>query len=142
LIAHWALSWVLLLGLWLSFVGAVDRAETVIGALAAAVAATAAGIVRAQGLLPSRVERAWVRRMLRVPADTVVQFSAVVGALLRREPPRGRLQTVPFTPRGSSGSRALAAWADTISPNDYVVEIEEGEAAKHVLERRSEDRVL
>jgi hypothetical protein len=139
----WALWWSLLFALWLAYVGVLASPESAVGAGAAAIGATMAEAVRAQGLMRFQIEPRWLLRSLRVPWDVLVQFGIVTLALLRRERPHGRLKTVPFPPRATAGSRALAAWADTLSPNDYVLEIEDGEAVKHVLmPGRSSDSVL
>lgn len=143
IVVSWLAWWFLLFGLWLAYVGVFAVTESAVGAGAAAIGATAGEIVRAQGLMRFAVEPRWLRRCRRVPWDVLVQFGIVTLALLRRERPHGRLKTVPFRPRGTAGSRALAAWADTASPNDYVLDIENGEAVKHVLvPGRSSNRVL
>jgi len=137
------LWWSLLFALWLAYVGVLASTESAVGAGAAALGATVTEAVRAQGLMRFRVEPRWLLRSLRVPSDVLVQFGIVTLALLRRERPHGRLKNVPFPPRATAGSRALAAWADTLSPNDYVLEIDDGEAVKHVLvPDRSSDSVL
>lgn len=143
ILVAWLAWWFLLFALWLAYVGVFAVTESAVGAGAAAIGATAAEVVRAQGLTRFRVEPRWLLRLLRVPWDVLVQFGIVTLALLRRARPHGRLKTVSFPPRETAGSRALAAWADTISPNDYVLDIEDGDAVKHVLvPGRSSSRVL
>jgi hypothetical protein len=147
LVAHWFAWSLLLFGLWLAYVGTLAWTESAVGAAAAGVAAVAVEAVRAQGLLRFPVSPHWVRRTLRVPYDVIVDFgiitAALVGTAVGRGRPHGRLKTVEFHPRGAAGSRAVAAWAGTISPNEYVLDVHETKAVTHALvPSRSRKRLL
>ena len=145
-LVRWLSAWLVLLGIWLAFVGVVAYTETAVGAVAAALAATAMEGVRSRGLQGLLPEPRVAAQALRVPRDVVVEcwtVTRVLGAaLVRRSAPRGRLKSVSFEPPGSasraSATRAFTAWLDSISPNEYVLEIEEERGATHVLLSSSE----
>ena len=131
-VARWLAWWLLLFGLWLTYAGVLAWTESAVGVLAAAVAATAAEVVRAQGLMQVRVEGRWAVRALGVPLRLLRELGLVLIALTHGRP-HGRLKTVHFSPQGPVATHAFPAWADTITPNDYVLEVEGGDAVKHVL---------
>ena len=124
---NWLLWWLAFFGLWLVYVGVLAPTESAFGAAAAAVAATAAELVRSRGLTRLGPDASLAHRALRMPFDVVVQFWLVTRLLGAGERPHGRLRTVPF--RGG----ALSAWAETISPRNYVLEVEDDEAVEHIL---------
>ena len=107
-----------LLVLWLLLVGTVQEVERIAGLAAAAVGATAAEVVRSQGLLRYRVEARWLRRGLLQLLRVVPDFIRV---LAERDVDRGR--------------RAWATLAASLAPNRLVVDIdpETGEALVHDL---------
>jgi hypothetical protein len=126
-----------LLVLWLVLVGTVQDVERIAGLAAAAIGATAAEVVRSQGLLRYRVEARWVRRgLLRVPR-VVPDFFRVVAAL--RSPSHGVFRTIPFPAGGhrdvDRGRRAWVTLAASLAPNRLVVDLDPdtGEALVHDL---------
>jgi hypothetical protein len=147
-LVRWLCWWLVLVGTWLAFVGNFAYVEAAVGALAAAVAATAIEGVRSRGLQSLLPEPRVASRALRVPREVVVECWTVIRVLgtaaLRRRAPHGRLRSVPFQRPGAasraSATRAFMAWLASISPNDYVLDIEEEEAATHVLEAKSGPR--
>jgi hypothetical protein len=147
-LVRWLCWWLVLLGIWLAFVGIVAYTEAAAGAVAAALAATAMEGVRSRGLQSLLPEPRIASRAVRVPRSVVVESWTVMrilgSAMVRRRAPHGRLQSVPFEPPGAaaraSATRAFMAWIASISPNEYVVEIEEGRAGTHVLGSNSETR--
>jgi len=139
---QWLTSWLALLALWLGFVSELSAVEVGAGAIAAAIAATAAAVARAHGLASVSLGRAWALRSLRVPFRTMSELGLILVALLRGRP-HGRMKTARFSPRGPVATHAFPSWAETITPNDYVLEIDEGTAVKHVLvDTRAADEVL
>jgi hypothetical protein len=140
-LVRWLSWWIVLLGIWLAFVGILAHTELAVGALAAALAAIGMEGVRSRRLQSLLPEPRVASRALRVPRDVVVECWTVMWvlgtALLRRRAPHGRLRSVPFEPPGAasraSATRAFMAWLDSISPNEYVIEIEDEQAATHVL---------
>ena len=141
-VAFWMAWYVPLVVLWLAFVDTFAAAEVVLGLLAAAVAATAADLVRSQDLVRFRMDPRWLRGLGALPwqvaRDTWLLAAALWGQL-RGRPVQGRFRVVPF-PRErddarSAARRALVAGVVSVAPNTYVVGIEgdEGVALVHQL---------
>jgi hypothetical protein len=141
------LAWYLpLFGLWILFVGTLALEEIVLGALAAAGAATAADIVRAQDLVRFRLRPRWLSGVWRLPWQLVTDSGLLAVALWRqlRRPGsvRGVFRVVPFPQEGDDAAaaarRALATAVVSLTPNTYVVGVEgnEGAALVHQLVRR------
>jgi hypothetical protein len=126
-----------LLALWLLLVGTVQNVEVLAGLAAAAIGATAAEVVRSQGLLRYRVESRWIWPGLRQLVHVVPDFLRVLAVLPRR--PSGRFRTVPFPAGGERdvdrGRRAWATLAASLAPNRLVVDMDAdtGEALVHDL---------
>jgi len=75
----WWVAWfALLFWLWLAFVGEWDATEWVAAAIAAAIAATGAVVVREQHELRARVRLRWLREAVRVPLQVLIDFSLLV----------------------------------------------------------------
>jgi multisubunit Na+/H+ antiporter MnhE subunit len=140
--------------LWLVFVGtASDRMENIGGLFASALAATAAEVVRSQGLLHFRVERRWWVRLWRQPWRIVADFGIVVLAffaqLIHPRAHRGSFRTVEFPTGGQRaadrGRRAFVAAVGSLAPNTLVVEVDEegGELLlHHLVPERAPERPL
>jgi multisubunit Na+/H+ antiporter MnhE subunit len=141
-VTFWVAWYVPLVVLWLAFVDTLATAEVVLGLVAAAVAATAADLVRAQDLVRFRVEWSWLRDLWRLPRQVLGDSWALAVVLWRRlrgRPVTGTLRTVPFPVEQddarSAGRRALVTGIVSLAPNTYVVGIEgdEGFALLHQL---------
>lgn len=150
-VVSWLVWWGLLFGLWLAFVGIWnDPFERIAGYCAAAVGATAAQVVHAQGLLRLRIEPRWVLRLWRPLARVPYEFAVVLGALAaqaaRRRRRVGAVRVVPFPAGGrrrvAAGRRALAGAGGSLAPNAVVLDADRqsGELLVHELvpERASE----
>src|SRR5439155_22375759 len=124
---QWLTSWLVLLVFWVGFVGERSVVEVGAGVIAAAIAATAAAVARAQGLASVSLDRALALRSLRVPFRTMSELGLILVALLRGRP-HGRMKTARFSPQGPVATHAFPSWAETITPNDYVLEIDDGTA--------------
>ena len=128
----WIAWYVPLVLLWLLFVDTFARSEVVLGLVAAAVAATAADLVRAQDLVRFRLEAHWLRDLYRLPWQVLVDSRLLAAALWRQLTGRhvhGRFRALPF-PRerddaSSAARRALVTGAVSLTPNTYVVGIED-----------------
>jgi multisubunit Na+/H+ antiporter MnhE subunit len=123
----WLSWWVALFVLWLLYVGTIDRLELVAGAAAAAIGATAAEVVRSQGLLGCSLELreaapVW-RIVYRLPFEFGLLVEGLWRALVLRRRVRGRFRTVSY---GTGGSEALVTLAGTITPNTIVVDVDRG----------------
>jgi len=140
--AYWIAWYLPLVVLWLAFVDTVAIAEVVLGLVAAAVAATAAELVRAQDLVRFRLEWSWLRDLYRLPGLLLGDSWTLAVALWRHlggRPVEGVLRTVPFPVEQddarSAARRALVTGTVSLTPNTYVVGIEgdEGFALVHQL---------
>ena len=130
----WLSVWALSYGLWILLVFKTEPAELVAGALAAALAATGAELVRARGYAPFAPDLAWSRDLLRLPKEVVVDTwrmaMALIRHLVRGEPLDGCFRIVHFAPGSqddprAAARRAVAAWLGCVSPNTYVIGIDE-----------------
>jgi multisubunit Na+/H+ antiporter MnhE subunit len=133
-IAFWFGWWAICYALWVLLVFKTEPAEFVAGALAAALAATGAELVRARGYAPFAPRLAWWRGLIRLPRDVIVDTwrmtALLVRSLIRREPIKGHYRIVSFRPGSEDDPRAqarrtVAGWLGTISPNTYVIGIDE-----------------
>jgi hypothetical protein len=136
--------WVLLVLLWTAYVGTTAKIEVLWGLGAAALAALAIEVVRAQELLHFRIDGRWLLRGLKTPATIVFDFGVVtwvlVRALARGRRVEGEWLEVEF-PAGDAHAqyawrRAYATVLGTMDPNAIVVEIdaERKVAVLHALE--------
>ena len=129
------IAWFLpLMVLWLAFVDTFAVAEVVLGLVAAAVAATAAEVVRSQDLLRSRFQLRWMRDLHRLPWQVLRDCWLLAAALWRHctgRPVRGVFRVVPFPSDAddarAAGRRALVTALLSASPNTLVVGVEGGE---------------
>ena len=131
--ARYWIAWFLpLFVLWLAFVNTLAAAEVVVGLLAAAVAATAAEVVRDQDLVRFRIRTSWLRDLYRLPGQVLADSRVLAAALWRRltgRPVHGGFRALPFPidrdDAMSAGRRALVTGFVSLTPNAYVVGIEE-----------------
>ena len=129
----WAISWVLLTGLYILLVlDSVDIAELVMGAIAAAFGATAAAVVRSQRLVVFRPQLRWALGLWRLPLQAVRDTGVLVAALGRRlilrQPVDGSFRAVRFRDAGedaeAAARRAIAKGVASFAPNTYVLDID------------------
>jgi multisubunit Na+/H+ antiporter MnhE subunit len=134
-VTHWLAWWIALVLLWQLFVNTFAGAEVVAGLAAAAVAATAAEVVRGQGLVHFRPRARWLPRTRALP-PAVLQDSLTLARMLwrrivARESVSGEFSTVSFESGGddpeSAARRALYVAAISLTPNTYVLGIDRDE---------------
>jgi multisubunit Na+/H+ antiporter MnhE subunit len=132
------LAWYLpLFGLWLLFVDTLAAEELILGAIAAAAAATAADVVRAQDLVRFRLRARWLRGLAVVPGQVVTDSWVLAVALWRqlRRPGsvRGLFRVLPFPVEddeaAAAARSALVTAVASVAPNTYVVGVERGEGS-------------
>jgi multisubunit Na+/H+ antiporter MnhE subunit len=131
--ARFWIAWYLpLVVLWLAFVDTLATSEVVLGLVAAAVAATAAKVVRDQDLVRFRLKVAWLRGLYRSPGQVLVDSRVLAVTLWRRLTGRsvhGGFRALPFPAERddarSAARRALVTGFVSLTPNTYVVGIEE-----------------
>jgi len=139
----WAIWWILCAALWLALVDRVKLDEMVAGALAAALGATAAVLVRQQRRALLRPRLRWLRGawrpVLALFADLwpLAKALAVRGVLRRGGV--GRLSELRFDAAGGdprqAAYRVLTAALGSLGPNTIVLEIdaERGRLIAHQL---------
>jgi multisubunit Na+/H+ antiporter MnhE subunit len=113
---------------WLLLTLTIDPVEVAAGAVAAAIAATVAELVRVQDLQTIRVRPRWLLRTLRLPRAILVDSWKVLATLLSR-PPKSAFFALPLDPGDdddpyAAGRRALITAAISVTPNTYVVGID------------------
>jgi multisubunit Na+/H+ antiporter MnhE subunit len=129
---YWIAWYLPLVVLWLAFVDTLATGEVVLGLVAAAVAATAAEVVRDQDLVRFRLKVAWLRGLYRLPGQVLVDSRVLAVTLWRRltgRPVHGGFRALPFPAERddarSAARRALVTGFVSLTPNTYVVGIEE-----------------
>lgn len=132
-VVFWIVSWVILSGLYLLLVvDSIDTAELVTGAVAAAVGATAATVVRSQGLVSFRPQLRWALGLWRPLLQAVLDCGILVAVLWRRLVLRrfvgGSFRAVPFRAAGedpeAAARRAIAKGIGSFAPNTYVLDVD------------------
>jgi multisubunit Na+/H+ antiporter MnhE subunit len=138
----WIAWYAALVLLWLAFVDTFAAEEVALGLVAAALAATAAEVVRSQDLVRFGVEVRWLRDLRLLPWQVLRDCWLLAVALWRHctgHPVRGVFRVVPFPTEAddahSAGRRALATALASAAPNTVVVGVEggEGEMLVHQL---------
>jgi multisubunit Na+/H+ antiporter MnhE subunit len=142
-VTAWLAVWLVCFGLWLLLTSTVDHTELIVGAGAAAVAATAFEVIREHGAPRARPRWPWLKPLpvipLLVARDTVVVFAELVRQLRggRRRP--RRLHAIALPDVGDEAERTARHLFITVgvalSPNTYVIgfEPDRGEMLVHQL---------
>jgi len=128
----WVVWWALLAGLWLALVDTLVVPELVTGAIAAAIAATGAVVVRSQRLVLLRPRAAWLRCAAGPLAHTVTDLVPLARVLWRRgvrhRDEGGRLVEVPYAAVGDDADdvahRVFTEALGSLAPNMLVVDID------------------
>jgi multisubunit Na+/H+ antiporter MnhE subunit len=130
------MRWALLAALWLALTDTRVEPELIAGAVGAAIAATLAGRVMRPGP-PKTVSKTvaalplgWrsLRPLVRLVADTGLLAVALWRRLVLRQPVGGSFRLVAYRPgpeRRSAAGRALTEVWGSLTPNRYVVGIDE-----------------
>jgi multisubunit Na+/H+ antiporter MnhE subunit len=138
----WVAWYVAMVVLWLAFADTLAWEEVTAGLVAAAIAATAAELVRSQVLVRFHLDPRWLRSLPQLPWQVVRDTWLLTAALWRHttgRPVHGRFRVVPFPSEAdddrSAARRALVTALTSIAPNTVVVGVEggEGELLVHQL---------
>jgi multisubunit Na+/H+ antiporter MnhE subunit len=128
----WLIWWALLAALWLALVDTVVVPELVVGAIAAALAAPGAVIVRGQRQLLLRPRLAWVRcaggPLRRTVTDLVPLARALWRRGVRRRDERGAMTELPYAavavdPEAAT-HRVFTQALGSLAPNTLVVGVD------------------
>jgi multisubunit Na+/H+ antiporter MnhE subunit len=142
------LAWFAVLNvLWLVFISAWVVEEEILGLVASAIAATAAEVVREQGLVGFRPRARWLWQVRLLPARSVRESVGVLGALARQLAGRGAVRgrfrlvevTLPDDRDEAAAKRALLTAGESFAPNAYVIAIDQQENLMLVHELVLED---
>ncbi|MDX6543506.1 MAG: Na+/H+ ion antiporter subunit [Gaiellaceae bacterium] len=138
-VAAAAFWWILLLFLWLLFVGAFSKEALYAGAMAAALAVGLGALLGRQGLYRYRLDYRLVLRAGALPWYLVRDFALIVLALLRGRPGGALVEYALPTKGGdqaAAGRRALVGALGSVAPNSYPVDVdaERGVVLMHVLD--------
>ena len=148
----WGVWWAALFVSWLLLVDTFASDELLVGAVAAAIAATVAVAIHRRGYTRFRPRLAWLKETPYVVGAVVLDTAILARVLWRRvllwERLQGEMIRVPFDHGGDNGRdgarRALVNFAVSLTPNTYVVDIDpEGDSLLvHRLASAPLDRVL
>ena len=145
----WLAWWAICMGLWMLLVFNTQPAEIVLGALAAALAATGAELVRSRGYAPFSPDLRWSRALLTLPravlTDTWRMTVLLASHFLRGKPIEGSFRIVEFACGPEDDPRdqarvAISQWLGGVSPNTYVLGVDERRNAAVVHQLIRDDR--
>ncbi|HET6868279.1 MAG TPA: hypothetical protein VFH80_20355 [Solirubrobacteraceae bacterium] len=131
--AAWSAAWVVSGALYLLLIDITDVPELLVGAGAAALAATAFELAREQQTVGGfRARLAWLARAHRpvrnVPGDTATLTALAFRQLVRPQASNGAFRAVPFRCGADeeleTGRCALAEWLGSFSPNTIIVGVD------------------
>lgn len=134
-IAAWVGWWVGTMLLWLVLTSTVSANEVFIGVVAAALAATAATLTRADRPPASVTPRRALRGLAVLPARIVVdtgRLAVVAGRRLAGKTATGSFREVS-TEASTQGDETADTILTSIAPNSVVVEIGDGRVLLHEL---------
>lgn len=128
----WSAGWVLAGALYLLLIDTTDTPELIVGAVAAAIAATGLELAREQRLVGETVRAGWLARLyrpfLKAPGDIVKVSAAAVSQLVSPQKPRGEFRTLRFPTlpdeQREAGRRALAQSFGSFAPNTIIIGVE------------------
>lgn len=132
-VAAWSAGWLFAAALYLLLIDTTDTPELIVGAIAAAIAATGFELARQQqtvGGLRARLH--WLRRLhrplLKVPSDIAVLSMLAFRQLVRPRSTNGVFRSVPFRCGDDdaleTGRRALAESLGSFAPNTIIVGVD------------------
>jgi multisubunit Na+/H+ antiporter MnhE subunit len=127
----WMLNWAVLLGLWFLYTDTPKISELLVGAAAAALAATGSAVVQGHGFAQFAPRPKWLLLLLTEPWYVLTGSAAILWALVKHLAgcaSDARFVTFPFDAGGddhaSAARRALAIALTTVPPNFIVVGID------------------
>lgn len=131
-VGSWLVWWVLLMALWVWADDSLLLAELVVGAIAAALAATLAEFAQYQANTHVRLRAEWVARLLELPLlvarDTWIVFSALWRQLVKGIPPPSGFREEPLVHGGddyeSDTRRAVMLGMRSAAPNKIALDID------------------
>lgn len=128
----WSAGWILAGALYLLLIDTTDTPELIVGAVAAAIAATGLELAREQRLVDETVRLRWLARLyrpfLRAPGDIWRVSVAALSQLAGPRPVHGEFRTLRFPNRPDEqreeGRRALAQSFGSFAPNTIIIGVD------------------
>lgn len=128
----WSAGWVFAAALYLLLIDITDLPELIVGAVAAAIAATGLELAREQRLMGETVRGRWLVRLyrpfLKVPGDVWRLSGAALAQLVAPHAVRGEFRTLRFPADGDEkveeGRRALAQSFGSFAPNTIIIGVD------------------
>jgi hypothetical protein len=131
-VAAWSLAWIVAGGVYLLLIDTTSLPELLVGAGAAALAATAFELVREQRIAGEMIRLHWLRRshrpLIKVPSDIAMVSFVALRQTVRGEPACGEFRAVRFRCGEDEhlelGRRSLAEGVGSLAPNTVIVGID------------------
>jgi multisubunit Na+/H+ antiporter MnhE subunit len=128
----WSAAWVFSAALYLLLIDTTDTPELILGAVAAAIAATGLELAREQRLAGETIRGRWLARLYRpflnAPGDIRRVSLAALAQLAAPRPARGEFRTLRFPTRSDhqreDGRRALAQSFGSFAPNTIIIGVD------------------
>jgi hypothetical protein len=128
----WSAAWVFSAALYLLLIDTTDTPELIVGAVAAAIAATGLELAREQRLVGETIRARWLARLYRpllnAPGDIRRVSVAALSQLVTPRPARGEFRTLGFPTRSDhereDGRRALAQSFGSFAPNTIIIGVD------------------
>jgi hypothetical protein len=130
--AAWSLAWIFSGAIYLLLIDTTSLPELIVGAGAAALAATGFELARGQRIAGETVRLGWLRRMhrpfMKIPSDIAMVSFVALRQVVRREREVGVFRAVRFAggeeEQLESGRRSLAEGFGSVAPNTVMVGID------------------
>jgi Na+/H+ ion antiporter subunit len=151
-LCRWLVRWALLAALWLALTDTQATPELVAGAVAAAIGATASGLVVRPGRPKTLAKSLALMRLgphrlasplVLLVADTRLVAAALWRRVVQRRPADGRFRAARYPAAGlraSAAGRALTEIWGSLPPNRYVVGVDEDDGVIVVHELMPSER--
>jgi hypothetical protein len=128
----WSAAWVFSAALYLLLIDTTDTPELIVGAVAAATAATGLELAREQHLVGETVRASWLKRLyrpfLRAPGDILRVSVAAISQLAAPRSARGEFRVLGFPNQADQeredGRRALAESFGSFAPNTIIIGVD------------------
>jgi len=128
----WSAAWISAGALYLLLIDTTDLPELILGAIAAAIAATGLELAREQRLVGETVRASWLKRLyrpfLKAPADILRVSVAALSQLAAPRSARGEFRALSFPNQPDQeredGRRALAESFGSFAPNTIIIGVD------------------
>jgi hypothetical protein len=131
-VVAWSAAWIFAGALYLLLIDTTDTPELIVGAVAAAIAASGLELAREERLVGETVRAGWLARLyrpfLKAPGDIWRVSVAALSQLVAPQRVRGEFRTLSFPNRPDrqreEGRRALAESFGSFAPNTIIIGVD------------------